>query len=1255
MNALPAPVGERIRVVGRMRLFGAEIDSFEVPPGATLLEILERGICAPLPPADRMRISVAIGGVPVPRANWRLVRPRPGMLVEVVVTPGRSGGGGKSPLRLVLTLAVAAFAAWAGPAAILAMGGPALVTAAGTLTTLGTVAAGALTGAIGLVGSLAINALIPPPSAPGLASRGPTSPVSPVYSISGASNQTTPWSPIPAVLGRMRVWWPYGARWYAEATGGRNLVRMLFVLHGKLAVTDHRFGSTPASAFDAGIVVRSGIDGAELGGILTVFANQQPTTPVGVDVAYGEPVTRNTLSNADEAVISFSFPQGIGITSATTGDLIGHTIAFQVSYRPVEGGSWTAETVSWYGRTRSTVTRDHRIVFPTRGQYTILVQRLTAEVSSSAVANPSTWTALRTVRRDSPLRLPAGRTFTTVEILVAASALGNGALETYNSLCTSVVPDWDAASETWIERATRNPASLFRWAAQGPAARRPRPDSRIDLETLQVWHERCQAKGWCFDAVVADRRPLYEMLRNIAAMGRATPGRDSRGRLSVVIDRPQTVKRQLFTPWNTWGVRGERDLKRLPKGLRVRFVNPDADWQPDERIVPADGVTEDQVDDAELLDLTEGCASSELAYDHGRYWYRDRVHRPEQIRFFCDAEHLLARRGELAGLAHDVLLLGLAQGRLKGVTTELDDGDPPQPVAITAVTLPAPVTIEAGKMYGITVRGRGGVVDTRVVTAAPGQQTVLQLEAPVPPGLYRPGDVFAFGEAGRETFDVIVYRWEPGPDESCLVTVQPAGHAVHDDGPIPPWDSGITRPPAAPARAILPPVVVAVRSDESVMALDPGGALRPQISIALAERADPAGLEPTAILVRWGLSADQAGETADLTQSQVVAPDAREVTIGPVIEGERYDIQLIAERAGRRSVPTLISRHQVVGQSSRPPAPTLARAGDALTAPGYQAPIDLAGFRIRSQPGDGVPDWTRATPAHPQAVPVGLPFPLAALGVGQRTVLVRAVDRGGRESETATLVVDVDSPAARNVIWSRDLDAESWPGELVAGEHVDDSLAGGDAEDAFWPAGDAEPFWPAGDATPCWAPQWGSVIYEQLLAIPEDGRLLLSVGLTAPQGYSLAIRPEGSAPFWPELDADPFWPAADEDQVWPGITGAWQPWPGALEVTAGAWQVRLEVGGGPLRPVVTSMAALLDRGDQQELVGSLAVSPGGTEVPLSLSYRSITSVVPVLVADGGSAVSVRVVSMSPPVVECLDGAQQSVSGLVNVSVIGVAA
>src|SRR5579875_3637410 len=100
--------------------------------------------------------EVTLGGYPVPRELWCKVKPKAGQTLHVVVYPQGGGNGGKWA-RAILTVVVLYFAWWAAP--YLAGYGASAA------------AVGAWAAGISIVGMMAINALIPPPTAKGLAAN----------------------------------------------------------------------------------------------------------------------------------------------------------------------------------------------------------------------------------------------------------------------------------------------------------------------------------------------------------------------------------------------------------------------------------------------------------------------------------------------------------------------------------------------------------------------------------------------------------------------------------------------------------------------------------------------------------------------------------------------------------------------------------------------------------------------------------------------------------------------------------------------------------------------------------------------------------------------------------------------------------------------------------------------------------------------------------------------------------------------------
>jgi len=90
----------------------------------------------------------------------------------------------------------------------------------------GTVAGGLAAMAVGVVGSMALNALFPPAPPGRQAQLAGQSQESPTLSLTGASNSANKWGPIPLILGRHRVFPLYGAKPYTEIQGNDQYLRL---------------------------------------------------------------------------------------------------------------------------------------------------------------------------------------------------------------------------------------------------------------------------------------------------------------------------------------------------------------------------------------------------------------------------------------------------------------------------------------------------------------------------------------------------------------------------------------------------------------------------------------------------------------------------------------------------------------------------------------------------------------------------------------------------------------------------------------------------------------------------------------------------------------------------------------------------------------------------------------------------------------------------------------------------------------------
>jgi hypothetical protein len=663
-------------------------------------------------------------------------------------------------------------------------------------------------------------------------------------------------------------------------------------------------------------------------------------------------------------------------------------------------GGVNATTAHVFTDNRATLLRYNRRWPVAAGQYEIRVRRITADASSATIRDQSYWTMLRTIQTGLAVRKQG---VTLVAIRIKATDQLNGTLDEFNAVAKTLCLDWNGSS--WITRTTNNPASLFRSVLQGQANARQIPVGRIDLPTLQSWHARCAAAGRTYSAVRDFRSTLFETLRDVATIGRASYTlRD--GLHSVVEDLPQATPVQVFTPRNSWGFKATKLLADIPHAVRVRFVNASKGFQQDVRYVYNDGYNADGSNGLtaatrfEEMDMP-GCTDPDLAYKLGRYHIAVATLRPEVFTLSADVENLVCTTGDRVDVSHDVPLLARGDGRVLSVTRN-GGGN------VVTLTLDSEQTMAVDGAYGLRIRKPdGSMVLVRVVTVVGTSATVTLTQPLVIPDVDILDALVTFGDVGSESVPMIVKSIEPGPDLAAQLTLVDYAPGVQtaDTAAIPPYVSNISQPLVESA-LLGQPIITQIVSDESVLIRAADGTLQSRIVISLEFRSGYR-LRATGVQVQYR----ETGSSGAWTDRWSALGTTQDVIIPGVRDGVAYDIRLRAENAGAVSDWTTQLAYVVVGKTSNP-----------STVTGFMVQVESYGVRLRwnANPELDVttyeirqgPSWTTAALVTRVAATA---YTVTAPGAESVTYLIKAVDVVGNASTTAaSAMVNLAPPLAVN-------------------------------------------------------------------------------------------------------------------------------------------------------------------------------------------------------------------------------------------------
>lgn len=773
---------DSVRVIGRRHLLSGERTVREVAAGLSIVEILrEVG-------ADKHSAGVAVqlDGHPIETANFHRVRVKAG--VTMTFFPRHAGGGNiwKTVLSAIVAITALIVAPWAAPL---------IATTFGISTGIATAL---IAGGILAAGSLLTNALFPV-SQQSLA-QAPTS--VPLNSIQGAQNQSNPFGAVPVTLGRSLQSPYYATKPYTEIVGDDQYLRMVFCLgYGPLQIESLQIGNTPLSQFsDVETQIKQG------------FATDTPVSlyPESVDevalqVLLDDPGdfsnvdngpnriwnSQQTADDTDRIGLDFTATEGMYQVNQSTGNYDPWGVPIAVRYRLVGATDWTdLGTPVDFSRSVSPVRYGIVITPPARGQYEVQCAKSRGN-GGATVKDTVYWTAIRSFKNGAPISFP--KPLALVALRIRATDQLSGTVNTFNCITTSLVKSYSGSGGVWNDNtASQNPADLFRYVLQGPANARPVDDADIDIDTLQDWWSYCDTNGFKYNEVVNSVVSVYSKLSDICSSARAVPTFNN-GRWSVVWDQPDSPIVQFFTPRNSWGFQGQRTYAQQPNGWRIQFVNELNGFTQDEIRVYDDGFDASNATLFEQISFT-GVTDPSLNWKLGRFQIAQARLRPEKISLNVGWEQLVCTRGDRVAVTHDVLLIGLASGRIKEVSGQV-------------VTIDEAVTIEDGKTYAVQVRiaAQSSPLTFAVDTTPAGDYNTLTLVGDLSPisdeiaadGKFSKSCLFGFGETAQES---AVYRVQEIQNQSDLAAVltlvdDAPDISTADQGDIPAYNPNITIPP----------------------------------------------------------------------------------------------------------------------------------------------------------------------------------------------------------------------------------------------------------------------------------------------------------------------------------------------------------------------------------------------------------------------------------------------------------------------------
>jgi sulfur carrier protein ThiS len=942
LNAIPHPLKtERFTVA--------------VLEGTTIASVVEQiNTDHDISPDYESTFVIMINGVPITKNKWETTLVKEHDSIEYRCLPGDDA-------VKVFAIVALIFAPQLSAALLSSVGVASAVSVFGTATTFLAVAKGAIT--------LTALALLRGSQRPPAEARDPGSSERQIM-VSGAANRANPYGAKPVVLGKARVTPLLGAQNYLTYENERDsyLSMLLEWGFGPLSIdaASYRFGEVPLSNFtDYTLITQDrqvelsdtekrnfdslygrDVDQKVLQQLLVCDGNPESYSPPG---PWSE---CSTLQGVDRVTLAFHFPEGlrrIKVKGDSSGEVSGANVFLRVERSP--------DGINWYAldafNASATVSRVVTTVLYTPDGFDNMITTETSHVVNEPIAKKDAFTLSKTysdpdtaqlkyirVRRetgdnteDNPdfryyhsavLQLvtftanvtpsidPPNCKIAKTVIKIKATDQLNGNLEGFNAVVQTIAPTWNGGA--WVDAPTSNPASLMLYVLTHPANPKRRTAGQINYPEFAYFYDYCASRGFEYNAVLATQRSLTEVLKDIAAAGRASPTiKDSKD--TVIIDEEKSVV-QHFTPHNSWGFEAVKALPVIPHGMKVQYFDEAQGYQESEIIVYNTGYDSSNASLFESISLP-GVTKSALVVDAIRWQFAQGKLRPETYSLNTDIEYLICNRGDRVKVMHDVPLWGIGSGRIK------------ERVSGTVLTLDEDFYMQSGTTYTVRIRGKTGISTVRNITpvGTTGYYSTFTLTTSTSVSEADAGDLVMFGELNQESQDLIVIGIEPSENMSAKLMFVDYGVTptynlftqYADQTATSVFETQITLPPTAlfQSYSLKKPEITRFVSDESVMETISKGVFRNNINVSFVNAAD---LPPS---TAWVEAEYDISAVADAVNSKFSRAEyaSGTVKIKDVIEGEEYKVRLrYVSSDGRCGLWTDYSTHTVIGKRTQPEA-----------------------------------------------------------------------------------------------------------------------------------------------------------------------------------------------------------------------------------------------------------------------------------------------------------------------------------------------
>lgn len=312
----------------------------------------------------------------------------------------------------------------------------------------------------------------------------------------------------------------------------------------------------------------------------------------------------------------------------------------------------------------------------------------------------------------------------------------------------------------------------------------------------------------------------------------------------------------------------------------------------------------------------------------------------------------------------------------------------------------------------------------------------------------------------------------------------------------------------------------------------------------------------------------------------------------------------------------------------------------------YPYPNDIAGFRIKYTQGQKL-NWDNGIPVQAGLITTQ-PYETQTIRQGTHTVMIKAVDNAGNESEKyAYCILDLGDLLEENVLVHHDFKDGNWEKVSSDGLILSDGDIHAKSIADMWPA--KNQFMWSGNSKFKWDTNFLAYDTTASFNAEASGQFWIRSEIKGPaiiyykKGGTNAYLKEASKSYWTEKESAAFDGSDGGDNFWKQYSDR------VLVRKGDVIQIKVHsLNSSVEETVIKQVEALIDVPDRNEHFEDIKISADGTKLPIVTPFYKTTAV-HLDAIQSSAAVTMKIISRTPCVIQLIDPNGDPVNGVADIS------